>query len=124
MIEVTVEDVLIQHDEIIKKYGGIPDLRDIKLLESAVKTPFQSFNGIDFYKTDIEKAAALCRGLIKNHPFVDGNKRIGIVVMFNYLDDVGININATNQDVIELGLSVAKDKDLDYIINWIKDKID
>lgn len=44
--------------------------------------------------------------------------------MFNYLDDVGININATNQDVIELGLSVAKDKDLDYIINWIKDKID
>lgn len=59
----------------IKRFGGSHGLRDLGLLESAVARPQASFGGEDFYLTIFDKAAALMHSLLKNHPFVDGNKR-------------------------------------------------
>ena len=73
MIRLTIEQVIALHGEVVKMSGGSAEIRDRGLLESAVETPFQTFSGKDIYPSVLEKAARLGYGLIKNHPFVDGN---------------------------------------------------
>jgi death on curing protein len=70
------EDVLDLHRKSIERYGGSHGIRDIALLESAIARPMQTFDGIEFYPSIIEKAAALGESLIKNHPFIDGKKEL------------------------------------------------
>ena len=65
----------------LKDFGGSSGVRDIGLLESAIARPFQTFGGEDLYHSPFAKAAAVAESLIINHPFVDGNKRTGIIVM-------------------------------------------
>lgn len=76
---ISVKDVFIIHNEVIKRFGGSFGVRDQDALESALARPFQSFGGEEFYPTSIEKATAIGESLIKNHPFIDGNKRIGFL---------------------------------------------
>ena len=109
MIRLTVNDIMLLHEKIIDKTGGIRGVRDIGLLEMAVSSPFASFGGEDLYKTLEEKAKQLCNSLIKNHPFSDGNKRIGILAMLVFLDLNGKRLNITNEEIISLGLNTAKD---------------
>jgi death-on-curing protein len=71
---IDINDVIEIHNSIIDKTGGMQGLRDIGLLESALQNPFQKFNEQSLYKTTIEKASKLLEGIIRNHPFVDGNK--------------------------------------------------
>jgi len=73
----TLAEVLRLHELIIAQTGGSDGLRDLGLLESALGQPRQSFGGEDLYPTLAAKAAALGFSLINNHPFIDGNKRIG-----------------------------------------------
>lgn len=73
--------VLLLHEQLVRETGGSPGLRDEGLLESALAAPMQSFDGVDIYPTLWQKAARLAFGLVKNHPFVDGNKRIGAHAM-------------------------------------------
>ena len=108
MIRLTVNDIMILHEKIIDKTGGIKGIRDIGLLEMAVNSPFASFDGEDLYKTLEEKAKQLCISLIRNHPFLDGNKRIGILAMLVFLDLNGKRLNITNEEIISLGLNTAK----------------
>ncbi len=75
----TLEQVKIIHSEIVKATGGSDGLRDSGILESALAQPQMTFGGQELYPTLAEKAAALGFSLIQNHPFVDGNKRIGWV---------------------------------------------
>lgn len=78
MKRLTVEQVIMMHSELLAQTGGLDGIRDRNLLESAVNTPFQTFDSQYVYPTLQAKAARLGFSLIKNHPFVDGNKRIGI----------------------------------------------
>ena len=73
----TLKEILILQNKIIEQSGGTHGIRDIKMLESALTQPFMMFNGKYLYETIIDKAAALLYSLVMNHPFIDGNKRLG-----------------------------------------------
>ena len=86
MIILSKEQILQMHSELIRLFGGESGIRDESLLDSAIQTPFQSFDGSDLYPTIQAKAARLGFGLIMNHCMVDGNKRIGAHVMLVFLE--------------------------------------
>lgn len=77
----SLSEVLELHRRLIVTSGGLPGLRDLGLLEASLSQPRQTFSGTDLYPTLVDKAAALGFSLIRNHPFVDGNKRIGHAAM-------------------------------------------
>ena len=74
MIYLSKDQIFLLHDKLIERYGGSYGVRDEGLLDSAVNAPFQSFDGNDFFPTVTDKAVRLCIGLVRNHPFIDGNK--------------------------------------------------
>lgn len=106
-IRLTEEKVLSLHALLTKETGGSPDLRDAGLLSSALLSAYATFGGKELYPTLEEKAARLGFSLIANHAFVDGNKRIGMLVMFTYLEVNGIVLRPTNAEFARVGLSVA-----------------
>ena len=108
MKKITKEQVLLLHQLLIKYTGGAGGVRDEGLLDSALATPFMSFDGVSLYPTIESKAARLAFGLVKNHPFIDGNKRIGILAMLSFLEANGIKIICTDEELIELGLGLAE----------------
>jgi death-on-curing protein len=120
MIKFSREKVKLLHQLMAEATGGSVGLRDEGLLDSALESAFATFDGIELYPTKEEKAAKLAFSLVSNHAFVDGNKRIGVYVMLSFLELNGIRINATNDDVIRLGLGVA-DGSMKYeeIYSWI-----
>src|SRR5690349_21362083 len=83
------------HRILIEKFGGSQGVRDISALESAVTRPFQTFDNNEFYGPVLEKAAALIESILNNHPFVDGNKRIGYVLLRMFLINNDIDITAS-----------------------------
>lgn len=112
IIKLTAEDIIFLHEKVIDKTGGIRGIRDIGLLEAALNSPFASFGGEDLYKTVKDKADQLCSSLIRNHPFLDGNKRIGILAMLVFLDLNKEKLNITNEEIISLGLNTAKGNEI------------
>ena len=82
----TKRQILLLHSALIRQSGGSDGIRDEGLLDSAVSTPFQTFANQELYPSLLEKAARLGFGLICNHPFIDGNKRIGTHAMLVFLD--------------------------------------
>ena len=77
MKTLTIQQVLFIHSRLITETGGTAGLRDIGLLESAMARPFASFDGKDLYPGLFAKASAMLDSLVNNHPFLDGNKRVG-----------------------------------------------
>ena len=73
----TLAEVVDLHRRLLKAAGGAPGIRDLNALEAAIAQPKATFGGTDLYPTLVEKAAALCLSLVLDHPFVDGNKRVG-----------------------------------------------
>ncbi|MCL2772595.1 MAG: type II toxin-antitoxin system death-on-curing family toxin [Oscillospiraceae bacterium] len=117
-----INKIIDLHESLIRETGGISGFMNMNLLESALAAPFASFEGVYFYKTVKEQAARLAYGIIKNHPFIDGNKRIGILAMLTFLKENGIILNCSDDDLVRLGLSIAGGtfdvKDiLEFIIN-------
>ena len=92
MIRLSKSQILLIHDQLISETGGSSGLRDEGMLDSALNAPFQTFGGEDVYPSLQKKAARLCFGLVKNHPFVDGNKRIGAHAMLVFLALNGIEL--------------------------------
>jgi death on curing protein len=86
---ISVEEVLKIHDILIEKFGGSPGVRDKELLESSVFRPFSTFDSIDLNPTTVAKAAAIIESIVKNHPFMDGNKRTGYTLMRLFLLNEG-----------------------------------
>ena len=104
----TLDDVLSLHADQIARYGGSPLVRDVGLLESAVATPTATFGGELLHASLEEQAAAYLFHLVKNHPFVDGNKRTGLVAMLAFLGLNGRRLEAPDDDLTDLVLGVAE----------------
>ena len=85
MRQLTLSEVLELHRRIIRYSGGSLGIRDLNAIESAIAQPRMTFDGEDLYPTIVAKAAALGFSLIQNHPFIDGNKRIGHAAMETFL---------------------------------------
>lgn len=107
MIFFDYEQVIKLHSTLISKTGGFDGVRDDNLLDSALKTPFQTFGGKDLYPEILDKASQLCYSLIENHPFTDGNKRIGVHLTLLFLKINNIELTYSQKELIEFGLSVA-----------------
>ena len=122
MIKFSKDKILLLHRLVSEQTGGDIGVRDESLIESAISSAFQTFDGEELFKTIEEKAAKLGYALIANHAFVDGNKRIGMFVMITFMEVNGIKIFSTDSEVAELGLSVAGgQKCYEDVLNWIKD---
>ena len=120
MIKLTKEQVISIHSSLIEATGGTNGVRDIGLLESALEAPFQTFDGKDLYPALIQKAARLGHSLVSNHPFVDGNKRIGIHTMLVFLAVNGVEIECTQKELIDIGISLADGTmDAEKLLIWL-----
>ena len=107
MIRLSKPQILLLHEQLVAETGGSSGLRDEGMLDSALNTPFQTFAGEDVYPSLRQKAARLCFGLVKNHPFADGNKRIGAHVMLVFLALNGIELQHTQTELSEVILQLA-----------------
>ena len=107
MIRLSKPQILLLHEQLIAETGGSSGLRDEGMLDSALNTPFQTFAGKDVYPSLQQKVVSLCFGLVKNHPFVDGNKRIGAHVMLVFLALNGIELQHTQTELSEVILQLA-----------------
>ncbi len=117
------DKVLLLQQLIIKSSGGEAGVRDFDLLNSALNSAFQTFDGKELYPTKEEKGARLGYNLISNHAFVDGNKRIGALVMLSFLETNGIKLKYNDNDLIQLCLGVASGKfKYDEVLKWINSK--
>jgi death-on-curing protein len=110
MIIFSKNQLLALHRELMAETGGLDGLRDDGMLDSALNAPFQSFDGEDVYPSLQQKAARLCFGLVKNHPFIDGNKRIGAHAMLVFLALNGIELEYTQDELSSVILSLAAGK--------------
>jgi len=120
MIRLDTEDVLSLHKKMCRATGGISGIRDIGTLESAIFHAYASFEGNDLYPTIERKVARQVYGIIRNHPFIDGNKRIGIFVMLILLELNNIKLKFTQSELVRLGISIAEGKaQPQYIEKWI-----
>ena len=120
MITLTVSEILRLHQKLLDATGGLSGTRDLGLLESAVYSANQVFGEEEAYPTVEQRAARLAYAITQNHPFVDGNKRIGMLVMLMTLRLNHVQIQYTQAELIQLGLSVA-DNSYRYedILAWI-----
>ena len=107
--------MLILHAQLLAATGGAGGVRDENLLESALEAPLSGYGDQEFYPTIQAKAARLAFGLVNNHLFVDGNKRVGVLAMLVTLRGNGVAVEATDVDLVELGLALADgNMDTDY----------
>ena len=122
MKRLTKEQVLMLHRELIRETGGADSLRDEGLLDSALNAPFQSYEEIDAFPSIQQKAARLGYGLVQNHAFVDGNKRIGAHAMLVFLMLNGIDLDYTQEELSDLILKVVSgDSSFEDMVKWIVD---
>ena len=104
---ISLQEILLLHEKSIQDFGGSPGVRDYDLLESAAIRPFQSFEGVEFYSTVFEKTASLLESIIKNHPFIDGNKRTGLLAVFVLLYRNDLILDASQEDAYSFIIKVA-----------------
>lgn len=120
MIVLSKKQVLLMHSQMIEEFGGEYGIRDESLLDSAMQSPFQTFNGEDLFPSIQSKAARLGYGLIKNHCMIDGNKRIGAHSMLVFLALNGIELTYTQKELYEMIQDVASGKkEYDDLLKWV-----
>jgi death-on-curing protein len=103
----TLDDIIESHQNQIDTYGGSHGIRDIGLLESAIAQPEASFGGRYLHADIFEMAAAYLYHLVMNHPFVDGNKRVGLEAALIFLEINNENLKASDQELIDLVLKTT-----------------
>jgi death-on-curing protein len=118
----TLSQILLIHQRLIQQSGGTPGLRDFAALESAVAQPKMTFDKNELYPTLSDKAAALGYSLIKNHPFIDGNKRIchAAIDVLLVLNGFEIDASVADQEKIIIQLAAGK-MERDELVHWLKD---
>lgn len=108
------------HSILIEKFGGLNGVRDIELLESALGRPYVTFDGKELYPTVIDKAAAILESLLINHPFIDGNKRIGYVMTRLILLEQNLDIKASQDEKYTFIISITNgETNFDAIKEWL-----
>jgi death-on-curing protein len=120
MKSVEVDQIITFHKKIIRATGGSDGVRDRTVIESAINKAFATFDGIDLYESIYKKISVITYSLIKNHGFVDGNKRTGVSTMLLLLKINNIIINYSQMELVELGLKIAESKvNEEDIEQWI-----
>ena len=118
---IPAEIVPIIHADLLQRYGGRPGIRDPKLLDSALAQPKMTASGRYLHRTLFDKAAAYGYHLARNHPFVDGNKRIALVVMDVFLQINGWQLDATEEDAFKMASQLAAgDISKAALAKWLK----
>ncbi len=121
MIVLTVDEVIALQEKLIAQTGGSQGLRDRGLLESALYSAHSAFGDQEQYPTVEEKAARLLYALVRNHAFVDGNKRIGVLIMLLTLHLNGIPFSCSQDALVQIALDVADGKaDYAAVLAWIR----
>jgi death on curing protein len=120
----TISEVLDIHEKLLQQSGGAKGIRDLGALESAISQPFMQFGGNDLYPDLISKASALCFSLVMNHPFIDGNKRVGHAAMeiFLVLNNREIIADVEEQEEVMFNLAAGK-LNRDNFSAWLKNHI-
>jgi death-on-curing protein len=104
----TLEEVLEIHDDQIERYGGREGIRDIELLRSALAMPSAGAGGQYFHHDIFEMAAAYLFHIVKNHPFLDGNKRVGAAAALVFLEMNGVELKLSNSELVGIVMTVAR----------------
>ena len=104
----TLDQVLALHQRQLERFGGGSGLRDRGLLESAIAQPQASFGGAFAHNGLFEMAAACLFHIVANHPFVDGNKRAGLLAALTFLSLNGVKLLGHSEALHELTLGVAE----------------
>ncbi len=121
MIRFEKEKVLLLHKLLIEETGGEDGVRDLGLLDSALAACYATFDGKDLFPSKEEKAARLGIGLVSNHAFVDGNKRIGMYIMLSFLEVNGITLDVSDDEIVKVGLALAKgEMTYEELLSWIR----
>ena len=117
---ITIKIILRLHDLSIINYGGSQGIRDQGLMESAIARPYQTFDGEDLYPTVFEEAAALTESIIINHPFIDGNKRTGLLAMLVILEIGNLKITASNDAIYNFIIQISTGEiKFEEIVIWL-----
>lgn len=117
-----VEDMIEIHESLIAIYGGLNGIRNENLLYSSIGQIHQTFAGEDLYPSLEEKTARLGYSIIRNHPFLDGNKRTGLALMLHTLliNDVELNENYINESLLFIQSLASGEKSYEEVLEWIK----
>jgi death-on-curing protein len=107
VVFLTLDDIIESHQNQIETYGGSHGIRDIGLLESAIAQPEASFDGQYLHADIFEMAAAYLYHLVMNHPFVDGNKRVGLEAALIFLEINNENLSASDEELVDLVLKTT-----------------
>ena len=119
---VSPEIVPLIHADLINHYGGQPGLRDPKLLDSALAQPKMSFCGKYIHRSIFNKAAAYGFHICRNHPFIDGNKRLAFVLMDIFLQMNGYILSASEEDAYSTMIELASGRfSKEQLSIWLKD---
>jgi death on curing protein len=118
-------EIIRIHASQINRFGGIHGIRDYGLLESATFEPQASFGGEYLYKDIFNMSAAYAYSIIKNHPFIDGNKRTGTLSALMFLDYNGYETSANQDQLFELAIAIAISKiTIEEIASFLKKHIE
>ena len=124
MIELTKDQIIKLHEAIYVRYGGSCGVLNDGMLDSALQAPFQTFGGKELLPDTKDKIIRLAYGLIKNHSFNDGNKRIGALVLLVLLELNGYKVNATNEEFADIIMGIAaSEKDDTDLTEWVDSHI-
>lgn len=119
------EEVFVIHAAAIERFGGLDDLRDEGLLDSAPAQPFQTFDGADLYPSAIDKACRYAFGIMSAHPFTDGNKRTGAALLGAYLRMSGIDFRPGHAVFLKAMLGAAAGSvSYDALVGWVNGVVD
>ncbi len=124
MRHLTLGEVLALHRAVIEKTGGMAGIRDLRALDPALAQPRATFDGVDLHLSLVDKAAALCFSLVRNHPFLDGNKRVGHAAMETFLVLNGSEIEASIDEQERLMLDIAAGRlSRNEVAAWLREHV-
>ena len=124
MITLTKDQIIMLHEAIYERYGGALGVLNEGMLDSALQAPFQTFCGEELLPETKDKIIRLAYGLIKNHSFRDGNKRVGALVLLTLLELNGYHVSATNEEFTDIIMGIAaSEKDDKDLTDWVDNHI-
>lgn len=121
---ITLDNLLLLHSFSIRDFGGSQGIRDIDLLKSAVERPSATFDGQELYTTPVAKAAAILESILKNHPFVDGNKRTGWLACIVILRLNNYTFTLTEEEAYQFVIKIASSNtEFENIVDYIQSNV-